>query len=155
MEDSEFTDEEKVWIREQYIPRIQCFEDLLKEITNSKIRFYNTLSLNPTYVRFDYTDYEIALQAHKAKIRNEVRHILRQLYYVDLQETLIKYNLINKVDFESAYATAGDIIICLANKKMKDNNNYTVTHQIIATQNDCIRLSWLETDAYYREKFGI
>lgn len=152
--EDDFTKEEEQWVREQYIPRMQCFEDLLKEITDSKIRFYNTLSLTPMHIRFDYIDYEIMLQAHKAGIRHEIQHILRQLYYADLQEILIKYKLINKIDSESAYATAGDIIIHFVGGHIGDHN-YNETRKLIATQDTYIRLSWPETDAYYRERFSI
>lgn len=151
---SDFTNEEKVWVREQYIPRMQCFEELMEDISDKKVRFYNALSLTPTHIRFDHTDYEITRRGSEAGIDAEIQHVLRQLYYADLQEALIKYELINKIDFESAYATAGDIIIHFIGGHIGDHN-YSETRTLTATQDDCIRLAWRETDAYYRDMLDI
>lgn len=151
---SNFTDEEMAWVRKQYIPRMQCFEKMMKDISDAKTRFYNTLSLTPTHIRFDNTDYEITRRGAEAGMSAEIQHVLRQLYYADLQEALIEHELINKVDSESAYATAGDIIIHFIGGHI-GNHNYNETRKLIATQDICIRLAWRETDAYYRDILGI
>ena len=146
----EFTAEEIAWVQKQYAAPLPRFDELIEKIRDKKTRFYNKLSLKPSHFRFDRVEKEIYDHANQDNMSEEIRFILAQFYYIDFQEALIKYNYLNKVDFESAFAVAEDIII-----HYTDSIEKKVTLSATATQDDCIRLAWLETDAYYRDKFNI